>query len=63
MEEFDGDRINLQRTAEALELKPDTICTACPYCLTMLDDGIKDLKAEKVQVKDVAEILAEAILR
>jgi len=30
MEEFDGERINLQRTAEALELKPDTICTACP---------------------------------
>ena len=63
MEEFDGERINLQRTAEALELKPDTICTACPYCLTMLDDGIKDLKAEKVQVKDVAEVLAEAVLR
>ncbi|MGE0157003.1 MAG: (Fe-S)-binding protein [Geobacter sp.] len=62
MEEFDGERINLQRTAEALELKPDTICTACPYCLTMLDDGIKDLKAEKVQVKDVAEVLAEAVL-
>lgn len=63
MEEFDGERINLQRTQEALKQQPDTICTACPYCLTMLDDGIKDLKAEKVQVKDVAEILAEAILR
>ena len=63
MEEFTGERINLVRTAEALELKPDTICTACPYCLTMLDDGVKDLKAEKVQVKDIAEVLAEAVLR
>ena len=36
---------------------------ACPYCLTMLDDGVKDLQAEKVQVKDIAEVMAEAILR
>jgi len=63
MEEFTGDRINLVRAAEALEQQPDTICTACPYCLTMLDDGIKDLKAEKVQVKDIAEVMAEAVLR
>ena len=63
MEEFTGDRINLVRAAEALEQKPDTICTACPYCLTMFDDGIKDLKADSVQVKDVAEVLAEAVLR
>lgn len=63
MEEFTGDRINLVRTAEALEQKPDTICTACPYCLTMFIDGVKDLKAEKVQVRDIAEILAEAVFR
>ncbi len=63
MEEFTGDRINLVRAAEALEQLPDTICTACPYCLTMLDDGIKDLKADKVQVKDIAEVMAEAVLR
>jgi len=63
MEEFTGERINLVRTAEALEQKPDTICTACPYCLTMFDDGLKDLKADTVQVKDVAEVLAEAVLR
>jgi Fe-S oxidoreductase len=63
MEEFTGERINLVRTQEALEQQPDTICTACPYCLTMLDDGIKDLKADKVQIKDIAEVLAEAVLR
>jgi len=64
MEEFTGERINLERAKEALEQQPDTICTACPYCLTMLDDGVKDLKAaDRVQVKDIAEVLAEAALR
>jgi len=60
LEEFTGERINLVRTKEALEQKPDTICTACPYCLTMFDDGVKDLKAEKVRVRDIAEVMAEA---
>jgi Fe-S oxidoreductase len=63
LEEFSGERINRVRAAEALKLQPDTICTACPYCLTMLDDGVKDLKADKVKVKDIAEVLAEAVLR
>ena len=63
LEEFTGERINLVRTKEALEQRPDMICTACPYCLTMFDDGVKDLKAEKVQVKDIAEIMAEAALK
>lgn len=63
MEEFDGDRINLMRAQEALAQKPDTVCVACPYCLTMFDDGLKDLKADNVQVKDIAEVMAEAVLR
>jgi len=63
MEEFTGERINLNRAKEALEQQPDTVCVACPYCLTMLDDGLKDLQADKVQVKDIAEVLAEAALR
>jgi len=63
MEEFTGERINLNRAKEALEQQPDTVCVACPYCLTMLDDGLKDLKADKVQVKDLAEVMAEAVLR
>lgn len=63
MEEFTGQRINLNRAKEALEQQPDTVCTACPYCLTMLDDGMKDLHATNVQVKDIAEVLAEAVLR
>lgn len=63
MEEFTGDRINRVRVAEALEEAPDTVCVACPYCLTMIDDGLKDMKADKVQVKDIAEILAETVFR
>ncbi len=61
LEEFTGERINLARCSEALELEPDTICTACPYCLTMFDDSVKDLNADKVKVKDIAEVMAEAV--
>ena len=63
MEEHVGERINLTRVNEALEQKPDTICVACPYCMTMFEDGLKDVKAESVKVRDVAEIMAEALLR
>jgi Fe-S oxidoreductase len=63
MEEHVGERINLTRVKEALEQKPDTICVACPYCMTMFEDGLKDVKAEHVKVRDVAEVMAEALLR
>ena len=63
MEEHVGERINLTRVNEALEQKPDTICVACPYCMTMFEDGLKDVKAENVKVRDVAEVMAEALLR
>ncbi len=63
MEEHSGERINLTRVKEALEEKADTICVACPYCLTMFGDGLKDVKADNVRVLDVAEVLAEAVLR
>ncbi len=63
MEEHVGERINITRVKEALEQKPDTICVACPYCMTMFEDGLKDVKADNVRVRDVAEIMAEAILR
>ncbi len=63
MEEHVGERINLTRVKEALVQKPDTICVACPYCMTMFEDGLKDVKADNVKVRDVAEIMAEALLR
>lgn len=63
MEEHTGERINLTRVKEALQEKPDTVCVACPYCLTMFEDGLKDVKADNVRVRDVAEVMAEALLR
>jgi Fe-S oxidoreductase len=63
MEEHTGERINLTRVNEVLEQKPDTICVACPYCMTMFEDGLKDVKVDNVLVRDVAEIMAEALLR
>lgn len=61
MEEQQGTRINLNRIEEALTGKPDTLCVSCPYCLTMFADGLKDLQADQVQVKDIAEVVAEAM--
>jgi Fe-S oxidoreductase len=62
MEESEGKRVNMERTEEALTLKPDVIGTGCPFCMTMLTDGVKAKEAgEKVQVKDVAELLLEAV--
>ncbi len=50
------------QVSEALALNPDAIATACPFCLTMLDDGVKDANAEeKVKVLDLAELLARAL--
>jgi Fe-S oxidoreductase len=58
MEETLGRRINAERTAEALKTGAATVAVACPFCLTMLDDGVKDAGAEQVAVRDIAEIIA-----
>jgi len=61
MEENLGKRMNLERVSEAICKNPDTISVACPYCLTMFEDGLKDMKNDKIMVKDIAEVLAEAL--
>ncbi len=62
MEEHTGKRINIERTEEALTTNATTIGTACPFCMTMMNDGVKAKEAsEKVQVKDIAEILLDAV--
>ncbi len=62
MEETTGKRVNIERTEEALALKPDVIGTACPFCMTMMTDGVKAKEAaDHVQVKDIAELVLEAI--
>ncbi len=64
MEEKEGKRVNIERTEEALATNAHLIATACPFCMTMLTDGVKAKEAsERVAVKDVAEILLEATQR
>ncbi|MHB1179350.1 MAG: (Fe-S)-binding protein [Daejeonella sp.] len=53
--------INIERIDEALLLKPDIIASSCPFCMTMLNDGIKNYgKEQEVKVQDIAEITARA---
>ncbi|SHI39016.1 Cysteine-rich domain-containing protein [Cruoricaptor ignavus] len=53
--------INIERTEEALQEKPAVIATGCPFCNTMITDGVKHFNKEReVAVKDIAELLAEA---
>ena len=66
MEERIGSRINVNRTDEALATGADTISTACPYCLIMLDDATKSRQAEgaapeSVRVVDVAQVLEQSV--
>ncbi len=61
MEEFEGTRINRDRVEEALRQNADTVCVACPYCLTMFEDGLKDLHAGETRVRDIAEVVAEGM--
>ncbi len=53
--------INVERAEEALQTEPDVIAVGCPFCNTMMTDGVKNFnKEDKVQVKDSAELIAEA---
>ena len=66
MEERIGKRISAERIEEALGTGPDTVSTACPYCLVMLGDAISDKKAsgeakDSLEVVDVAQILARSV--
>jgi Fe-S oxidoreductase len=62
MEEKIGKKVNIERTEEALSHDPDIISTACPFCMTMLTDGVKEKgKAEEVKVKDFAELVFETM--
>lgn len=54
--------INLERTEEALSTGSGTIAVACPFCMTMLRDGMKAKeKEQEVQVMDIAELVAESL--
>jgi Fe-S oxidoreductase len=53
--------INIERTEEALGIQPDIIATGCPFCMTMMTDGVKlKEKEHDVKVFDLAELIAKA---
>lgn len=53
--------INIERTEEALETSPNIIATGCPFCNTMMTDGVKNKEKEaEVQVLDIAELISQA---
>lgn len=53
--------VNIERTEEALESNADIIATGCPYCNTMMTDGIKHFEKEnEIEILDVAELIAKA---
>jgi Fe-S oxidoreductase len=64
LEEDPDKRVNLLRTDQALETNPEVIAVSCPFCMTMLSDGIKAKQLEeKVQTLDVMEIVDKATPR
>ena len=54
--------INIERAEEALETQATTVAVACPFCMTMITDGVKNKNKEAdVKVKDLAELIAESL--
>jgi Fe-S oxidoreductase len=60
MEEPQGKRINIERTEELLATGAETIAVACPFCMTMMSDGLK-AKESNVPVLDIAEVVASRL--
>ncbi|VEN72827.1 conserved membrane hypothetical protein [Candidatus Desulfarcum epimagneticum] len=63
MEESIGKRINLARAEEIAASGADHAAAACPFCMTMLEDGMKEMgKEDDIQIRDIAEIVAEKMV-
>jgi len=60
-EDKSGRRINHLRTEEIIEAGVSTVVTACPFCLTMLLDGLKELGGEKIEVTDIAQTVSSLL--
>ena len=53
--------VNHERTEDALATQPQVVATGCPFCNTMMTDGVKHAEREQnVDVKDIAELIAQA---
>lgn len=69
MEDAPGQRINVERAREVARTGAGTVCTACPFCMLMMEDGLKTVAAEQggadngtpVVTRDLAELVAEAL--
>ncbi len=59
MEETIGKRINIERAEEIRHSGAATVAAACPFCITMLSDGLMDIQSDQT-IKDIAEIIDEA---
>jgi Fe-S oxidoreductase len=62
MEEHEGRRVNQVRVEQAVEVSPDILASACPFCLTMFEDGVKGKEvADRIKTQDIAELVADSL--
>jgi Fe-S oxidoreductase len=62
MEEHEGRRVNQVRVEHAMAVNPDVLASACPFCLTMFEDGVKAKEvAGRIKTRDIAEIVTEGL--
>ena len=62
MEEDPDKRVNVKRTEQIIEAKVDLVATACPYCLTMFEDGLKTKEVEEsIKAMDLSELVVQAL--
>jgi Fe-S oxidoreductase len=61
-EEPPTQRVNRERARQALATGADVVAVACPFCMTMMEDGVGALAGDRtVEIKDVAELLRDAV--
>ena len=60
MEEQNTNRVNVKRTLQLIDTGAKTVASACPFCMTMLGDGLKAKDREDIRQLDVVELLAES---
>jgi len=59
--EEEGERMNKVRTVQAIDTNAQNIITACPFCMIMLDDGVKDISRDDIAVLDIAQVVEKSM--